>query len=484
MAARTPYLSKSRLISAWQCEKKLHLEKHHSELAVVSAQTESLFATGNQIGDIAQQLYGTDKSVEVAFNFKTMVAETARLIDGGADFPIFEGTFRHEGVLIRADVLIPDGNGWRLIEVKASTSVKDYHVLDCAIQDWVLRNAGINVTSISLAHVNNQFVYQGDGNYDGLLLENELTEEVRALEPRVIELLAKARTAVTGPMPEINVGAQCNKPYECQFQAYCWPTDTRYPITGLGGSKANLGKLVALGVQDILDVDENSITSETQQRIFRVTCKGEAEVLDAARDALTALPYPRYYLDFETVALAVPIWSGTRPYAAVPVQWSIHVEEKGVLRHEEFLDLSGEPPMRALAIRMIEVLGDSGPVLMYTNYEVRVLNGLIELFPDLRSPLQAIVARLYDLHPVVKQNYYHPDMLGSWSIKAVLPCIAPHMNYADLQGINEGSGASDGFMEAISPDTDMLRKLELEEQLLRYCKFDTEAMVEIVRFFK
>lgn len=450
----------------------------------MSAQTESLFATGNQIGDIAQQLYGTDKSVEVAFNFKTMVAETARLIDGGADFPIFEGTFRHEGVLIRADVLIPDGNGWRLIEVKASTSVKDYHVLDCAIQDWVLRNAGINVTSISLAHVNNQFVYQGDGNYDGLLLENELTEEVRALEPRVIELLAKARTAVTGPMPEINVGAQCNKPYECQFQAYCWPTDTRYPITGLGGSKANLGKLVALGVQDILDVDENSITSETQQRIFRVTCKGEAEVLDAARDALTALPYPRYYLDFETVALAVPIWSGTRPYAAVPVQWSIHVEEKGVLHHEEFLDLSGEPPMRALAIRMIEVLGDSGPVLMYTNYEVRVLNGLIELFPDLRSPLQAIVARLYDLHPVVKQNYYHPDMLGSWSIKAVLPCIAPHMNYADLQGINEGSGASDGFMEAISPDTDMLRKLELEEQLLRYCKFDTEAMVEIVRFFK
>ena len=248
----------------------------------MSAQTESLFATGNQIGDIAQQLYGTDKSVEVAFNFKTMVAETARLIDGGADFPIFEGTFRHEGVLIRADVLIPDGNGWRLIEVKASTSVKDYHVLDCAIQDWVLRNAGINVTSISLAHVNNQFVYQGDGNYDGLLLENELTEEVRALEPRVIELLAKARTAVTGPMPEIIVGAQCNKPYECQFQAYCWPTDTRYPITGLGGSKANLGKLVALGVQDILDVDENSITSETQQRIFRVTCKGEAEVLDRA----------------------------------------------------------------------------------------------------------------------------------------------------------------------------------------------------------
>ena len=53
MAARKPYLSKSRLISAWQCPKKLHLEKHHPELGEVSAQTESLFATGHQVGDIA-----------------------------------------------------------------------------------------------------------------------------------------------------------------------------------------------------------------------------------------------------------------------------------------------------------------------------------------------------------------------------------------------------------------------------------------------
>ena len=108
---------------------------------------------------------------------------------------------------------------------------------------------------------------------------------------------------------------------------------------------------------------------------------------------------------------------------------------------------------------------------------------MIELFPDLEQPLQEIVNRLWDLHPVVKENYYHPGMLGSWSLKAVLPTINPAMDYAKLEGIKEGSGASDGFLEAINPDTDMVRKLELEEQLRRYCKFDTEAMVEIVRFF-
>jgi len=75
-------------------------------------------------------------------------------------------------------------------------------------------------------------------------------------------------------------------------------------------------------------------------------------------------------------------------------------------------------------------------------------------------------------------------MLGSWSIKAVMPTINPAMDYSKLEGIKEGTAASDGFLEAINPETDMVRKLELEEQLLRYCKFDTEAMVEIVRFFE
>ena len=46
-----------------------------------------------------------------------------------------------------------------------------------------------------------------------------------------------------------------------------------------------------------------------------------------------------------------------------------------------------------------------------------------------------------------------------------------------------GTAASDGFLEAIKQQTNAARKTELEEQLLSYCRFDTEAMVEIVRSF-
>jgi hypothetical protein len=492
MRQHRPLLSKSRLIAAWQCAKRLHLEKHHPELAEISARTESLWNTGYQVGEIAQQIYGTPDSVEIPYDRRNgvMVGATRRLLDNGADFPIFEPTFQHENVLVRADVLVPDGAGWRVIEVKASTSVKDYHVLDCAIQDWVLRNSGIDVTSISLAHIDNQFVYQGDGDYRGLLCENDLTDEVRTLEPTVLELVAKAREAVTGPMPHVRIGGQCTSPYDCQFIHHCWPTDTEYPVTGLGGNRARLAEFVHRGWTDIRQVDASEIASESQQRIYRVTCCGEPEVLDAARRELSALAYPRYYLDFETIGPAVPVWAGTRPYAPVPIQWSCHIDDgsgdgtPSSMRHEEFLDLSGEPPMRKLAERLIDCLGDEGPVLMYTSYERSVINGLIDMFPDLTVPLKKILDRLFDLHPVVKANYYHPKMLGSWSIKAVTPALVPGMDYATLEGIREGTAASDGFLEAIDEDTKPSRKAELEEQLRTYCRFDTEAMVEIVRMLE
>jgi hypothetical protein len=414
-----------------------------------------------------------------------MEAETKRLIEKGADFPIFEATFRYENVLIRADILIPDGSGWSVIEVKASTSVKDYHTLDCAIQLWVMREAGLPVTSISLAHIDNQFVYPGNGEYDGLLIEHDLTAEADSLRQRVVDLVYAAREAVTGPLPQVPVGARCTSPYECQFMSHCWPTDAQYPVTGLGGGRARLGEFVAAGCSDIRDVRAEEITAASQRRIHRVTCAGQPEILDGAREAFAALAYPRYYLDFETIGPAVPIWAGTRPYQAVPVQWSCHIEEHdGEMRHEEFLDLSGEPPMRLLAERLVECLGASGPVLMWTTYEEGVIRRLIEWFPDLEAPLLAVVERLYDLHPVVKENYYHPEMLGSWSIKSVLPCIAPHMNYTELEGIAQGTAASEGFIEAIAAKTTPERRAELEKQLLRYCKFDTEAMVEIVRYFR
>jgi len=352
-----------------------------------------------------------------------------------------------------------------------------------------MKKCGLKINSISLGFVNNQFVYTENNNYEGLLIEEDLTDSARSMDADVVRLIADARAAIAGDMPEISVGTHCSTPYRCDFETFCWPVKAEFPVMGLRGSKANLASWVNKGYEDIRDVPESEISSENQKRIYRVTGAGNAEVLPAGKEILISLSCPRYYLDFETVGPAIPKWIGSRPYQALPFQYSVHIDDgnndgspEGMI-HREFLDLSGAPPMRALAERLIDDLGESGPVLMFTSYEKTVINALIALFPDLVEPLQSIIDRLFDLHPVVRDNYYHPNMLGSWSIKAVLPALAPHMLYSDLEGIQEGMGASEGYLEAISSETSPERQDELEKQLLRYCKFDTEAMVEIVQFF-
>ena len=77
--------------------------------------------------------------------------------------PIFEATFQHDGVLVRSDLLIPTSNGYRMTEVKSSASVKPYHIDDCAIQAWVLKQNDIALSTIELAHINTGFEYQGRG---------------------------------------------------------------------------------------------------------------------------------------------------------------------------------------------------------------------------------------------------------------------------------------------------------------------------------
>ena len=450
-----------------------------------------MFAAGNQVGEIAKQVFGSGEGVEIPYSvgLNEALGQTAELVANGHDAPIYEATFQFDGVLVRADVLLPvEGGGWRAIEVKAAASVKAHHEVDCAIQYWVLRNAGLDLKAISLARVDTAFVYQGGADYRGLLVEEDLTARARQLQGEVVELISAARTAVAGAVPEMPVGGHCYSPYGCAFMSHCWPVQAEYPVMGLGGNRAELADWVNAGCRDIRDVDVAALTSETRLRIHASTRKGEADVSVDAQQVFEQFGYPRYFLDFETIGPAVPFWAGMRPYQSVPVQWSCHVDygatEGGVedIRHHEFLDLSGDPPMRALAQRLVECLGSSGPVFMYTNYEKRVINSLVEMFPELAAPLAGIAERLVDLHPIVRQHYYHPKMLGSWSIKAVSPTVDAAMDYSGLAGIAEGMAAADGYIEAINPETTPARKTELEEQLLRYCRFDTEAMVRIVRF--
>ena len=242
--------------------------------------------------------------------------------------------------------------------------------------------------------------------------------------------------------------------------------------------------LLAEGIEDIRQIPEGYLDKAQLERIRRVTISGEYELDSELTETLNGLAWPRYYLDFETITFAVPIWKGTRPYEQLPFQWSCHIEpQPGVLEHAEYLDTTGVSPMRSFTESLITQLGDTGPIIVYSSFEATRLRELAKRFPDLADALQGIIGRLVDLLPLTRDHYYHPAMKGSFSIKAVLPTVAPELDYKQLNDVHDGTEAQVAYLDMVDTDTPQEQKAQLEQALLEYCKLDTLAMVKLVHFF-
>ena len=111
-----------------------------------------------------------------------------------------------------------------------------------------------------------------------------------------------------------------------------------------------------------------------------------------------------------------------------------------------------------------------------------MIRELADRFPDLSMKLLGIASRIVDLLPLTRENYYHPEMRGSWSIKAVLPTIDASLDYANLDDVRHGTQAQQAYAEAIDAATEAEHRARLREGLLAYCKRDTEALVALARF--
>jgi hypothetical protein len=100
--------------------------------------------------------------------------------------------------------------------------------------------------------------------------------------------------------------------------------------------------------------------------------------------------------------------------------------------------------------------------------------------PSRRAALGKVAGRLVDLLPIVRDHFYHPDFLGSFSQKSVLPALVPGLGYEDLE-IGEGATAS-AILEGLLTAPEALSAAErkrLRKELFRYCERDTLGMVKM-----
>lgn len=479
-------LSKSKILNHRQCPKRLWLEINQPKLAVTDTNMQARFDVGNQVGALARAFYPDGVMIDAPSRAQQL-ADTARAL-AGAPRPVFEATFLANDVVVRADLLLPDADGYRMVEVKSSTTVKPYHLDDTAIQYWVARQSGVPITSIEVACIDTTFVYQGDCDYTGLLKQVDVSVTACERESMVPAWIGAARQTLDGDKPTIEAGKQCHSPYGCPFINACSAESARpktlYPVEMLPyvGKLANV--LRSEGIEDVRDIPPGRL-DHTHERIRRVSISGQAELDPEATESIRRLGYPRHFIDFETLNPAVPIWNGARPYQAVPFQWSCHTEEKdGSITHHAFLASGTEDPSRAFAESLAAALSRPGPVFVYNAGTERThMQNMAARFCDLAPVLNKAIEWIVDLLPMTRQCYYHPDMMGSYSIKNVLPTIAPELAYDNLE-VGGGTQAMQVYAQLMDPDLLDARRTSLRESLLSYCERDTLAMVKLTHFFR
>ncbi len=437
----------------------------------LSASDQLRLMYGDQVGQKAREEFPNGILVH-ANSFTTALAETDRLIRLGTK-TLFEPAFTYDGIRIRADVLIRDGDEFNLYEVKSGLSPDEY-IEDVAVQVHVLEGLGMPVRP-NLMLLDKQATTESASRFRII----ECEAEVRAILPELRERIGSIKQKLgTGEMPEGPITRACR---DCDYLNRCLPDLPEHSVFSLFRGGKKIDKLIGQGIMDLNELPSEINLTSTQSTQIATIKNGQPWISKNLSTALVEdIVYPLYYLDFEAACEPLPRFANQHPYEVTPFQWSCHVvDELGKEpRHHEFLITESGDPRQPFSESLLDCLGETGSIIVYTSYEKTAIKAMAKALPDLSPRLLALVPRLHDLHRVVSQHYYHPDFMGSYSIKRILPILVPDLSYDDME-IGDGMAAVWAYHQLVHGDMPSVDKVRVREALLRYCSVDTLAMLRV-----
>jgi hypothetical protein len=492
-------LSKSLFIRGLQCTKSLWLKKYKKEvLTEPDTQMQAIFETGNRVGDKACEIFPGGKEVPFeGTTFQEKIALTKQWMQEGIE-TIYEATFEYNGILVMVDILQKGEDGWEIYEVKSSTlkSAKlSLYAFDAAIQHYVLSGCGLNITKTSIVLINNEYVRDDSLNINELFSiinvdENveEFLEDIPTYHDSFVSVLLDTENE-----PDIDIGQHCKKPYTCDAKEYCWnrqkgiPEYSVFDIFTLT-KKSKALSLYHEGIVKVEDIpDEMKLTENQALAVHAWKTKKSHINTNEIETFLGKLRYPIYHFDFETFQEAIPTFKGIKPYEQIPFQYSIHIEhEDGTLEHKEFLANEDSDPRKQLVEALIKDVPQDVMLMAFNaSFEKMVLRNLAIQFPEYSSHLNNLIENIADLaEPFQKRYYYLPQMQGKYSIKIVLPLLAPDMAkaYEDLTLVSNGADAMNTYPRL--KEMEDKEREKYKKALLAYCKLDTLAMVRVLERLK
>jgi len=482
------YLSKSDFLKYQTCPGYLWLWKNKRDVVPIDnpEDVEHRIEQGNEVEGYARQLFPTGKLLEG--NPQKTKSDTEKAIQNGEKV-IFQATvITDEGLLAKADIFERDGDGWNLYEVKSTTQIKDEHLMDVTFQKVAFSKAGYSIKSTNIIYLNKEYIRHGKIRPDELFITENVDEQANKLYPDVEAMAADAVIYINKPdEPKTCSCHLLPKSKHCPTFKHYHPDVPDYSIYNLSrATSKTITPLVDMEILHIHDIPEDYKLSEKQHNQVVVHKLGQPLIHpDLIKEELDQLKFPQYYLDYETISTAIPLFDDCKPYQQVPFQYSLHVlrEPGGELEHYEHLARHGDKnPIPALLAQMNSEIGNEGSVIVwYKPFETSRNSEMALMYPEYADFLNSVNSRVYDLMDIfTKQYHVHPLFLGKTSIKYVLPVLVPELSYKELDIQNGGIACLRWFQMA----TGTVSKNEgdsIYNNLLKYCELDTLAMYKIYK---
>src|SRR5262249_29315486 len=373
--ARTLLLSKSKYLVGLQCPKALWI--HYNDKGLVpepDASTTALFNQGHEVGLLAQKLFpggiqiGCPDSLDEAIKLTRNALSERR--------PLFEPAFSSKRCFSRADILDPvEADRWDIFEVKSSTDVKPVYIQDLAFQRYVYEGAGLSIRNCYLLHVNNSYVRFGTIDPAAFFSKIDVTNDVVASVPEVEAKVANMLQVLDSQKcPDIRISPHCDDPYECALKPICWSFLPEPNVFDLRNGRQKRWDLFARNVLRLEEIPGDFSLSDTQSFQVAAHRSGLPHIdREAIRRFIEQLAYPLYFLDFETIFPAIPLFDRSKPYGQIPFQFSLHVKTTPAEepQHYGFLADGRGDPRPAFLAELKRLLGENGSIVGYnTKFEV------------------------------------------------------------------------------------------------------------------
>ena len=476
-------ISKSDYVLGVKCPNAIWFKKLRKDI-----QTEmniAILERGTAIGELAQNKFPGGTIITAKPWEYEAVWQTQDAIKSDEPY-IYEATLSTKtGEYCAVDILRNNNDGtWDIIEVKSTSHPHEYHYLDASFQKYVFTQCGVKIRDCFIMTLNPEYVRHGALDIQELFMLHNANEELQPME-QVAADVARIRAVLDGPELGIAISkGKCNKFYDCPYQHHCWKDVPAFSVFNVfRGALAD--EMYAAYGADLKNVPAEEHCRQMNKDDIEAYLTGTEVVNpDILRNFTDLLQWPLYFLDYESIMPAVPMFDNSRPYQQICFQFSLHVQRTpgGELEHYEYLhNESSTDPRPGLIKKLIETIGDTGSVVVYNQgFEQGRNTEMARDFPEYADQLLAINERMIDLlKPFKERGLYRPCQNGSASIKQTLPAFVPEMSYENL-GIHNGTEASDQFMAFMTGKQTSEQTQQMLDNLHEYCGQDTIAMVRLL----